>query len=308
MTTPFPDITVIVGSGRSGTTYLGRVVQLSLDIEIPPEPKFVVPTYRQLKHFGDLTEEKNLRRLVEKIHAGQLFEWFHSRIKGDTTADDVMERVLEPSYSGVLYAVFQLLADKRQLPRLGYKDPADVVHLPLLATLLPTARFVHVIRDGRDVALSFLKFRWGHTNVYCGSRYWARSVAVGMDDGLTLGDRYHEFRLEDLLFDTERVASELGHFVNRGANPDQVEKLVQFVQETKTPEIAYRWKDVLSQRERYLCEGVAGNVLRRCGYETDFGENARVSPFTSAYYHGRNFVGRSVNALRRKFAGRAAEM
>ena len=82
-----------------------------------------------------------------------------------------------------------MLADVQGHSRLGYKDPADIINLSRIAELLPTARFVQIIRDGRDVARSFLKFDWGPTNVFAGSRYWARRVeqALGLGRGQIAG-------------------------------------------------------------------------------------------------------------------------
>ena len=127
------------------------MLKQSLDIGFSAEPKFVVPMYRRLDRFGSLEDPAKLRRLAEAIHGGLVFEHLHTVVGISSRAEEIVERVRAPTYAGVLYAVFQLLADKRGQSRLGYKNPADVIHLPLLAELLPTARFVHIIRDGRDV-------------------------------------------------------------------------------------------------------------------------------------------------------------
>jgi hypothetical protein len=299
MTPEYPEIHIIVGSGRCGTTYLTWLLATSLGIGFPAEPKFVIPMYRQLYRFGSLERAANLRRLVERIHKGDVFDHIHRVTGVSSRPEDILERVQEPTYTGVLYAVFQLLAEKRNRSRLGYKDPFDVTHLPLLAQLLPTARFIHIIRDGRDVALSFQKFLWGPTNLYCGARYWARLVSTGRKDGADLGNRYFELRLEDLMLDPDKTAAELGEFINRGDHPEQVRNLVERVNRTRKPDNVQVWKQNMNEHQRYLCEAAAGDVLQACGYSTEFGSKASILPLKRTVYLTADFALRVRNRLRR---------
>jgi Sulfotransferase family len=298
---PYPEMTIIVGSGRSGTTYLRRLFQDCLDIGMTSEPKFVVPLYDRLSTFGDLREPANLRRLVEAVHDSKLFRHLHEKARIESRAEEILERVREPSYTGVLYATFELIAIKRGRSRLGYKDPQDIVHLPLLAELFPTARFVHIIRDGRDVARSMLKFRWGANNLYCGACYWAKTVATARRDGAALGDRYFELRHEDLILRTEEVVPALGRFVNGSRRPEQVQTLMERINQTKKLDSVDQWKHVLNARQRRVCEAAAGEVLRACGYAMEFDGQARVSPLQAAFYQNADYVLRVKNKVARKW-------
>ena len=300
MTPDYPEIHIIVGSGRCGTTYLTWLLRLSLNIGFAGEPGFIIPMYRRLHRFGSLEQTANLRRLIEMIHKGTVFDHLHRVIGVSSHPEEILERVQEPTYTGVLYAVFQLLAEKRNCSRLGYKDPFDVTHLPLLAQLLPTARFIHIIRDGRDVALSFQKFSWGPTNLYCGARYWAECVSASRKDGADLGSRYFELRLEDLLLNSDKTAAELGEFINRGDHPEQVENLVERANRRNRPDNVQVWKRNMSENQRYLCEAAAGDVLRACGYPTEFDSNARILHLKRAFYLTSDFALRVRNRLRRE--------
>jgi hypothetical protein len=192
---------------------------------------------------------------------------------------------------------------------LGYKDPIDVIHLPLLAQLLPTARFIHVIRDGRDVALSLQKFLWGPTNLYCGARYWARMVSTGRKDGVDLSDRYFEVRLEDLMLYPDKTAAELGEFITRGRYPKQVQDFVERVNRSRKPENVQVWKQKMNAQQRYLCEAAAGTVLRACGYPTEFEHDTSLVHVKRAYYLTTDFALRVRNRVKRQLkrtASRAA--
>ena len=299
MTASYPEITCIVGSGRCGSRYLSRMLRHSMDIGFRHEPKFIVPIYRQLHRFGDLEKAENLRGLLEAI-----LKYVHLYVELSLQAEDVLERVAEPTYTGVVYAVFQLVAERLGNSRLGYKDPADIIHLPLLAEILPTARFVHIIRDGRDVALSLLKFPWGPTNLYCGARYWAHVVATGRRDGTHLADRYFELRFEDLILSTEHTAAELGSFVNRNHSANQIQDLVQRINWTKRRENIQVWTRELQRSQRYLCEAAAGEVLSSCGYPIEFDDKARISPLEAAYYSSADLALRIKNRLTRRYPPR----
>ena len=90
-------------------------------------------------------------------------------------------------------AVYEAYAAERGKPRWGDKTPLYMQHLPLLEQLFPGARFVHLIRDGRDAALSFLSVPegimtegWGYPRDAAGfASQWATEVRAAR----ALGDR-----------------------------------------------------------------------------------------------------------------------
>lgn len=296
----YPDITVLVGSGRSGTTYLAVVLKQSLDMGFSAEPKFVASLHRRLPLFGDLSNPKNLRRLATVIHNGKLFRHLHGRVGVPSTVDELLERVQEPTYTGLLYATFGLIAEKRGHLRLAYKDPWDVQNIALISRLLPTARFIHILRDGRDVAASMLKFEWGATNLYAGCRYWARTTAIGRRDGALLGDRYLELRLEDLMADRQNLGRKLGAFVLHDENSPDAQKVADHLEQSGSSEAATRWPTQLSSEQVRICEAAAGQTLEECGYPLKFGGKATVSPVSAGGYLASDFALRVRNRLTRK--------
>lgn len=304
----YPNITILVGSGRSGTGYLTNVLFRRFDMGFSEEPKFIVPLYRRLDRFGDLRDEENLRRLAETVHDTEPFHNLRDVRGIQTTSDEILERVQEPTCRGILYATFQLIADKRSKRRLAYKDPRDLSHLPVVADLFPTARFVHIIRDGRDVALSLQKFRWGATNLYSGCKYWAKVTSKGRRDGSQLERPYFELRLEDLMEDTERVATDLCKFIQGSEHDDDgVRRVVEDFQSTKKPGCVSSWRERLDRNQRFVCEAVAGDVLRTCGYETEFDPHIHLPAFKAGYYHLSDVAKRTLNIGLRTLPGAAPQ-
>src|SRR4051794_27962840 len=132
-----PIFPFVVGCSRSGTTLLRALLDAHPLLAVPPESHFAVAP--------------RLRRLGRD-------PWF--RLWGIEPPDlrglDVADAVR---------AVFAAYAAAQGKPRYADKTPHYVSHLPLLAERFPEARFVHVVRDGRDVALSLLEVPWGPDDV-----------------------------------------------------------------------------------------------------------------------------------------------
>lgn len=295
----YPEIIIIVGSGRSGTSYLQRTLRDTLDIGFFREPKFVIPIYRKLHQFGDLCVEENLRKLVRYILADGIFERLSSVKNISSIFDEIFPLIDEPTYSGVLYTIFEYVAEKQGKDRLGYKFPSDINNMPELAKIFPTARFVHMLRDGRDVAISLLRQNWGPVNLYSGSRYWAKRTERGRKARLSLADRYIETRFEDLILNTEDTASVLGEFLNQGENMKQVNRLIEQINRTKKTSAVYAWKTKLSDDQVYLCESAANSVLNACGYPLRFNGRAKLQPLKAWYYLSSDIALRAFQKLKR---------
>jgi hypothetical protein len=122
------------------------ILDRSPDIAIPDESYFVPQLAH--RHRGAVDAEAfldDLRRLPT------LAEW-------GLTADDVGPRLRTGMSAGeAIAAVFEAYAAKRGKPRWGDKTPMYMQHLRLLERLFPEALFVHLVRDGRDAALSYLE-------------------------------------------------------------------------------------------------------------------------------------------------------
>src|SRR5207249_7446416 len=96
--------------------------------------------------------------------------------------EDIKKEVLSPAPDDLadevrrLFAMYARLSGK---PLYGDKTPRYVLYLTQLAKLFPEARFVHIIRDGRDVTMSLLEKDWGANNAVEGALIWKRSVEAG---------------------------------------------------------------------------------------------------------------------------------
>lgn len=111
-----------------------------------------------------------------------------------------MEDIPDASLSDMLRAFYAAYAARHRKPRWGDKTPGYVLDMPLIAEILPEARFIHVIRDGRDVALSLLPLWFGPSTLEEAARWWEERVRAGRRDASSV--QYIEVRYERLVLDT----------------------------------------------------------------------------------------------------------
>src|SRR3546814_15839092 len=94
-----------------------------------PEGTFIEPFHRRLGRYGDLSRAENLRRLVEDVSRCQMLEIMRKKYRDssklDVTPAEILARVPEPSYAGVVYGVFRTLADPQGKHRVGNKTRTE---------------------------------------------------------------------------------------------------------------------------------------------------------------------------------------
>jgi hypothetical protein len=141
----------------------------------------------------------------------------------------------------------------------GWKLCETVYALPVLDYCFPGARFIHLIRDGRDVAFCDHKapdsgywrkvyFNTDRIQTYAGLRltpqayrrqshvfnaiHWANSVSLGRTYGALLRERYTEVRYEGLCRDFARTAAELFKSIGVETGRDAIEGILPTIRES----------------------------------------------------------------------------
>jgi hypothetical protein len=269
----------VVGCGRSGTTMLRLMLDSHPDLAVPWESHFIVAMWKDRRRYraaSGVDAELMVRDIADSPMFGQ---W--------EVPDDVLERRIDaldrPSFPDVIDAVFMAYADSRGKRRWGDKTPAYVRSIPLLARLFPDSRFVHVIRDGRDVALSYLSVPWGPSDIWLAARRWKHDVSAGRRDGARLPtSRYLEVRYEDVIRDPrdalERICRVADLPFDEGMleyHRDGSERLASpeahkayHASASKPPTAGLRdWRTQMSEDALTAFESVAGGLLGELGYE-----------------------------------------
>jgi hypothetical protein len=202
----------IVGCPRSGTTLLQRLVDSHPQMAVTPETHWIPRWFHKKPGKGlpdGLVTKKFLRKLLDNPRFLEL------GIKLDEVAKPIAggERI---PYDRFISSLFDLYGQRRGKPIVGDKTPGYARELPTLHLLWPSARFVHLIRDGRDVCLSILnwerakswktgegaaRFRtWPQDPVGTAALWWEWHVRLAREAGQQVGTGlYHELRYESLV-------------------------------------------------------------------------------------------------------------
>lgn len=289
----------IIGCPRSGTTLLRDLLRSHPRLSFLPETYFIPSFYRA---YGDPTSEEAARRLARAILR---FPWVQ-RCNLDLAPADFAEC---RSYREVVETVFREFAAREGKSRWGDKTPAYVRDIPVLANIFPGARFVHVIRDGRDVALSFARAPFGPANVYRAASTWKVLVSTGRRSGSRLGsDAYLEVRYETLVTEPEDTLRRICDFIGEPFDPLVLhpDRLGREGKGRTPPPVSRqsivathvtRWKRSMSPTDIVLFESVAGDLLGELGYEV--GQGTRPSPAPSRlWWEVQDRIQRSLNVLR----------
>ena len=155
-----------------------------------------------------------------------------------------------------------------------------MLNIPELAALFPTARFIHLIRDGRDVALSYADVPFGPTNVAKAAELWANRVAKGLRDGRVLErGRYIEIMYTDLVEDNEGEIKDICAFIGVDfdptmLDPKEAQKGALARAEKYNPNVTEQpikrvrsWKTDMPPEHIEIFEAIAGDLLSELGFE-----------------------------------------
>jgi hypothetical protein len=206
-----------VGCGRSGTTLIRVIFNAHPQVAIPRESHFI-PQIASDRRRLEVAGGVDAGRLLSALEADERFRRWklpRERVKRR------LERALDlPDAIRRLYA---LHAKRHGKPKYADKTPNYATQLPLLAGLFPEARFVHVIRDGRNVALSLVERSFGPSRTDDAALYWRRQVTEARAAGAALGrERYLEYRHEDLTSDPEGTVRTVCSFLDLGFAPEML--------------------------------------------------------------------------------------
>ncbi len=254
------------------------MLRLMLDrhprLAVPSESYFIPTLWRRRRRYGPAGMVRDPAPFLADLERQLGYRLW------ELPAEAVAARVSPGmTLSDAIEEVFGAYAAHRGKEWWGDMTPNYVNHLPLLERLFPQARFVHLVRDGRNVALSVLDLGRLHRQAATPAFYWARAIRRGRRAQRRLGDRYTEVRYEDLVADPERELRRLCEFLSIPYHPavvehdpDAAERVPDQVRHMHTrvslpPTRGLRdWRTQMSAADLRGFEAVAGRTLDQTGY------------------------------------------
>jgi Sulfotransferase family len=300
---PGPPAPFVVGLGRSGTTLLRLMLDAHPQLTIPPETHFVSPLIHASGHLR-FDAGRAARLIIEGRHR----RWPDFGLDPDELRAR-LRAIPDFNTPDALRVFYRLYASKQGKPRWGDKTPDYVRKMRKIQLALPEARFIHLIRDGRDAGLSHNAriVRRGVREPLPAAelaRRWVARIDKARESAADLNG-YLELRYEDLVTDPEPALRQVCELIELDHDPAMLdyhrhaeerlqemagelpavagrpareagERVAAHAMATKppSPERIARWKQEMSREDLVEFEARAGGLLTELGYETLSGRSA----------------------------------
>lgn len=268
----------VLGCGRSGTTLLYHMLLSAGNFAVYRAESNAINLLEP--RFGDLSLKRNKEKLMDAWLASKLYE------RSGLDAQAIRAKVIAECENGgdFLKVIMGEMARQQNVERWADCTPEHLLHLERIKETIPDALIIHIIRDGRDVALSTAKLGyvrrmwWDDTpNVMVSGLYWEWMVRKGVKDGRKLGPDYTEVRFEELISDPRATLAGLSKFIEQELDYDQILKVG--IGSVSQPNTSFkdssngefnplgRWKSGFTPEHLAMFEGLVGKTLEQLGYE-----------------------------------------
>jgi hypothetical protein len=176
------------------------------------------------------------------------------------------------------------MAQAQGFQRWAVWGPDNLLHMRAIKRQIPDALFIHVIRDGRDVAFAlhtkgFIRpFPWDRQHrLLVSALHWRWKVQAGRRFRHELGADYMEVRFEDLVAKPQQTLAQLGEFIALPLDYDRIQSSqlgvvsnpnTSFPNELRSGSFdpVGRWKKQLSSEEVGQLESLIGDQLVELNY------------------------------------------
>ena len=273
----------VMGCHRSGTNLLYDMLLSSGGFAIYrgylPIYKILIPRY------GSMSSRANREKIVATWLRSKGFrrtglgrEVFSPRIENECrSGGDFIRMVLDS------------VAHQQNAQRWAFYDPDNVLHFRRVKKDIPNALFVHIIRDGRDIALSlkkmggFAPLPWDRnetSSLVATALYWKWMVRHGRACGQLYPADYIEIRYEDLITSPRETLGRLGHFIDHDLDYDRVQQAglgslsktnssfrEEAAKEKDKINPLGRWRERLSPANIAAIESTVGDCLEENRYQ-----------------------------------------
>ena len=271
--TPF----FIIGSQRSGTTLLRLMLNAHSQIAIPEEGGFWMPLLRDYRKVKAKTIKKaKLRRYIDYIESNPQFSLWNLEANLLFEALRIEEKLTLRELMSLTYAEFSRAHGKQIW---GDKTPSFFRMVPVLKKVFPDAKFIHLIRDGRDIYLSLKRIDKGKRNISVQALEWVYKVRKARRDlSILKPSQILELKYEDLVSSSAQILKKTCDFLQIRYEDEMLEywknsdKFIgahhsNLIFQPVSSKSVSKWKLQMTNRQLNRYEAIAGPLLMSYGYE-----------------------------------------
>jgi hypothetical protein len=265
----------VIGCSRSGTTLLYHMLLSSGNFAVYRMESMIFTLLEP--RFRPLSRPRNKRRMLDAWYNTRLYE------RSGLEPSEIEPRIMAECRNGgdFLRIIMEEMSRKQGVERWAETTPEHLLYMRRIKETIPNALIIHVIRDGRDVALSWEKlsqirrFPWDRKRAAMAAGiYWEWIVNEGRRAGRTLGGDYLEVRYEDLVLKPIEVLRNLEPFIAHNLDYERITRVA--IGSVSAPNTAFkgdrrnpvgRWMTELTRPELATFEALVGGTLEQLGYE-----------------------------------------
>ncbi len=279
----------IIGNPRSGTTLLRLMLTCHSMISIPPEGGWLIQLYSKYRKVT-IDDQEMIRTMVTDL-------FLTPKIEGWQLDHSLLMKTVEENvpvdYPGFANQIYRHYANRDGKTRWGDKNNFYLHHIGKINQMFPDAMFLHIIRDGRDVACSYRDLSetrglYAPTlpNSVCIAAYdWKKNIeTIRRDFKHIAKERTFTLRYEDLVRQPTNILQDVCSFLGedyddnmllyaeknrtRQLEPSVFMNWKALTQEAITTNRVERWKREMFIEDRLIFAFMANHILRLYNYET----------------------------------------
>jgi hypothetical protein len=203
----------IIGTRHSGSNLLRQMLNRLPGIVAPNPPHILSQLMPLLSQYGNLMQPENFAQLVDDVC--RLVELNPVPWEGVVlNRIEVLKRCRARTLVAVFGAVYDLYTEARNAETWCCKSLQNIRYLSEIEEYFPDAKYIHLYRDGRDVACSFRRVLAGEKHFYHLAREWSdtQRLALAHRERIPSG-RFFSLSYEELTGTPERTARRLCQFL-----------------------------------------------------------------------------------------------
>lgn len=277
---------------RSGSNLLRAILSMHSAISSPPPSGIVEElhhiTFRYLNPSGEshLSDLANDAITFTQTHMNP---W---DVK--LSPEQLLSRIGTGSFWALFRAMNDIYAESKGCPYWFSKEPGLFNHIYEICLHFPDAKFIYMVRDGRDVATSMLRGRLHANNILQAANRWAaeqRKCLNAFSDPLIRDKGFFLVKYEELVEEPARTTESIMRFLGLEFEQQQLsyfnnEEIVRHSKSSKfwenvskpiDPSRRAAYKTELTTRQVAIFESIAWNEMKTLGYETACKEPVTIS-------------------------------
>ncbi|WP_375579614.1 sulfotransferase [Marivirga tractuosa] len=210
------DLLFILSAGRSGSTLLQLKLEQTGEVTIMPETdsSFENAFFHYCKYFLFRSKYQLLKEVLLIFSKGK--NWDAMQIDSNKFIESYWLKHDKLNFGNILYHLYSTYKEylNPEAKYIGEKNPFLTFYLPYLILIFPQARFIHIIRDGRDVACSWNTSFKKYKNIDNAAKRWAFVTNLIQNLKPSFKNRLLEIKYEEFVINEQNTKSNLGNFLD----------------------------------------------------------------------------------------------